>query len=101
MQSLNHTSEWNSPQVSNLTVKSRGSAASPCSTLLRHLGSFAWPLTYMTPWKLGSTTLTNVWTPSARQLTTMSGRGKSVGGGIGFGIGTENTHKIHRIQKVN
>lgn len=89
MQSLNHTSEWNSPQVSNLTVKSRGSAASPCSTLRRQLGSLLWPLTYMTPWKLGSTTLTKVWTPSARQLTTMSGRGKSVGGGIGFGIGTE------------
>ena len=83
------TSEWKRPHVSNLTAKSKGSAASPFSTFRLQFGSWAWPLTYMTPWKLGSATSTVTETPSAKQLTTMSGRGKSLGGGIGFGIGTE------------
>ena len=41
----------------------------------------------MSPWKFVSRMLTVTSTPSARQLTTMSGRGKSVlisgGGGMG------------------
>ena len=85
------TSEWKRPHVSNLTAKSKGSAASPFSTVLLQFGSLLWPLTYITPWKFGSATSTVTDTPSAKQLTTMSGRGKGSGGGIGFGIGTENS----------
>ena len=81
------TWKWKSPQVSNLTLKSTGSLASPGSTDLRQFGSCEWPLTYMRPWKLASRMLTVTSTPSAKQLTTMSGRGKSVltigGGGMG------------------
>lgn len=42
----------------------------------------------MTPWKLGSATLTLTETPSAKQLTIMSGLGKSLGGGGSVGMGT-------------
>ena len=73
--------------MSNLTVKSIGSLASPGSTVRLQLGSCECPFTYMRPWKFVSRTLTVTSTPSARQLTTMSGRGKSVlicgGGGMG------------------
>ena len=82
------TSEWKRPQVSNLTAKSKGSAASPSCTVLLQLVSWAWPFTYITPWKLGSDTLTVTETPSAKQLTIISGRGKSLGGGLGLGMGT-------------
>ena len=82
------TSEWKRPHVSNLTAKSKGSAASPSCTVLLQLVSWAWPLTYITPWKLGSDTLTVTETPSAKQLTIISGRGKSLGGGLGLGMGT-------------
>ena len=43
----------------------------------------------MTPWKFGSTTSTVTLTPSAKQLTIISGLGKSVGGLGGVGIGAE------------
>ena len=55
-------------------------------------------MTYITPWKLGSATLTLTETPSAKQLTIMSGLGKSLGGGGSVGMGTvkerKKTYKI-------
>ena len=81
------TAKWKSPQFPNWTEKSIGETASPGLTALRQFGSWLCPLTYITPWKFGSTMDTETVTPSAKQLTSMSGLGKSVLGGGGIGIG--------------
>ena len=75
--------------MSNLTVKSISSAVSTGSTVLLHTGLCACPFTYMMPWKFLSSISNCTLTPSAKQLTSISGRGKGwIGGGV-VGIGTK------------
>ena len=91
------TLQWKSPQVSNLTVKSISSAVSTGSTVLLQTGLCACPFTYMMPWKFLSSISNCTLTPSAKQLTSISGRGNGwIGGGV-VGIGT----KSNQIKLIN
>ena len=83
--------------MSNLTVKSISSAVSTGSTVLLHTGLCACPFTYMMPWKFLSSISNCTLTPSAKQLTSISGRGNGwIGGGV-VGIGT----KSNQIKLIN
>ena len=83
--------------MSNLTVKSISSAVSTGSTVLLQTGLCACPFTYMMPWKFLSSISNCTLTPSAKQLTSISGRGNGwIGGGV-VGIGT----KSNRIKLIN
>lgn len=74
------TLTWISPQVPKLTLKIsvRGGESEGRVTTRRHCSSLLWPFTYSTPLKPFSVMWISTCTPSDRQLTTMSGRGKSV-----------------------
>ena len=84
--------------MSNLTVKSISSAVSTGSTVLLHTGLCACPFTYMMPWKFLSSISNCTLTPSAKQLTSISGRGNGwIGGGV-VGIGTKKqSNKIYKF----
>ena len=83
--------------MSNLTVKSISSAVSTGSTVLLQTGLCACPFTYMMPWKFLSSISNCTLTPSAKQLTSISGRGNGwIGGGV-VGIGTKN----NQIKLIN
>ena len=83
--------------MSNLTVKSISSAVSTGSTVLLQTGLCACPFTYMMPWKFLSSISNCTLTPSAKQLTSISGRGNGwIGGGV-VGIGT----KSNQIKLIN